>query len=180
MDAGELALVSPTVALEAAFWPMIAEFDAAGERYWSLEHRALAERDFGAYLALLDANARGRQLPNGYVAANTYWLVRGGTEIVGRSTLRHTLSPVLAGGVGHIGYAIRPSARRRGYGTRMLGLTLEYARARGMERVLLICDTANVGSARVIEKNGGVLANRGVSPPSGVHVSRYWIALQGR
>jgi predicted acetyltransferase len=165
METDDLALVAPTTTLETAFWPMVAEFDAAGERYWSAEHRALAERDFGAYVALLDAHALGREIPGGYVAANTYWLVREHREIVGRSTLRHTLTPSLAENVGHIGYAIRPSARRRGYGRRILA------------RVLLTCDTANVASARVIERNGGVRASQGVSPATGVEISRYWIAL---
>lgn len=177
MVTDQLSLVSPTAVLESAFWPMIAEFDATGEGYWKSEHRALAERDFAAYIALLDANAQGRQIPGGYVAASTYWLVREGAEIIGRSTLRHTLSPALEDIAGHIGYAIRPSARRRGYGTRILALTLDHARERGIGRVLLICDAANAASVRIIEKNGGVLASQGISPSSGVEVSRYWITL---
>ncbi len=84
MVTDQLSLVSPTAVLESAFWPMIAEFDATGEGYWKSEHRALAERDFAAYIALLDANAQGRQIPGGYVAASTYWLVREGAEIVGK------------------------------------------------------------------------------------------------
>ncbi len=178
MDGSELMLVTPTATLEVAFWPMVAEFDAAGERYWNAENRALAGRDFAAYIALLEANAHGRNLPaGGYVASSTYWLVFEGVEIVGRSTLRHTLSPELEDAVGHIGYAIRPGARKRGYGTRILALTLDRARERGMQRMLLICDTANVASARIIEKNGGVLTSQGISTSTGVHISRYAITL---
>jgi predicted acetyltransferase len=54
---------------------------------------------------------------------------------------------------------------------------MEQARALGLAQVLLTCDTDNLGSARVIEKNDGVLASSGFSACSGTHVSRYWIAL---
>jgi predicted acetyltransferase len=177
MNTEILTLISPTATLEAAFWPMATEFDAAGERFWNANQRELAERDFAGYVALLEAWARGEQVPAGYVPSNIYWLLRVGTEIVGTSSLRHTLTPTLEDIGGHIGYNIRPSARRRGYGTRILALTLERARALGLERVLVTCNTDNVGSARIIQKNGGVLGSQSVSPASGKQVSRYWIAL---
>ena len=72
---------------------------------------------------------------------------------------------------------IRPSQRRRGYGTRILALTLDKARLLGLERVLVTCDDDNLGSARIIEKNGGLLASKGLSTSSGVLIRRYWIAL---
>jgi predicted acetyltransferase len=68
-------------------------------------------------------------------------------------------------------------ARRQGYGTRLLALTLERARGAGLTHILLTCDTANIASARTIEKNGGRLENRISAPDTGEEVSRYWIAL---
>ena len=106
-----------------------------------------------------------------------FWLVRGGTAIVGTSQLRHTLTPDLEHEGGHIGYNIRPSQRRKGYGTRLLGLLLGKARGLGLQRVLLTCDTDNVASARIIEKNGGRLDSDGISGKSGKPISRYWIEL---
>ena len=44
-----------------------------------------------------------------------------------------------------------------------------------MDRVLLGCDKNNAASAKVIEKNGGVLENE--VPFEGKTVRRYWIAL---
>ncbi len=172
-----LTLEAPSLRLEASFWAMVAEFDAAGERFFNEQHRALARQDFAGYVAQLEAQAHGERLPPGCVAEHVYWLVRAGTEIVGTSRLRRSLTPALEDIGGHIGYNIRPSARRRGYGTRQLALILERARALGLDRVLLTCDTDNVGSARIIERNGGVLASLGVSPISGKQISRYWIAL---
>jgi predicted acetyltransferase len=172
-----LSLEAPTLRREAAFWAMVAEFDAAVERFFSQPQRDFARRNFAAYVGLLEAQGRGEHLAPGHVPGHVYWLVRASTEVVGTSRLRHFLTPALADIGGHIGYDIRPSARRRGYGTRLLALTLERARALGLDRVLLTCSTDNVGSARVIERNGGVLASQGISPASGKPVARYWIAL---
>ena len=78
-------------------------------------------------------------------------------EVVGRISLRHTLTPWLLEVGGHIGYAVRPTARRRGHATTALGLMLRVAAERGIDPVLVTCDDDNVGSRRVIEANGGVL-----------------------
>jgi predicted acetyltransferase len=72
-------------------------------------------------------------------------------------SLRHALTPFLLEVAGHIGYAVRPSARRRGVATQALALTLPVAAARGIDPALITCDVTNVGSRKVIEANGGVL-----------------------
>ena len=58
---------------------------------------------------------------------------------------------------GHIGDGIRPSERRKGYATAMIGLALEECRKLGINKVLMTCDKTNIGSAKSIMNNGGVL-----------------------
>ena len=70
---------------------------------------------------------------------------------------------------------MRPSERRKGYGTLILELTLEKAKDLGLDKVLLTCDTDNVASAKIIEKNGGKLAGQAISNKNGKQISRYWI-----
>lgn len=79
---------------------------------------------------------------------------------------------------GHIGDGIRPSERRKGYATAMLRLALEKCRALGIRRVLMTCDKDNIGSAKSIIKNGGILENE-VMNEDGVLEQRYWIDLDG-
>lgn len=136
---------------------------------------APARRDFDRYLRMLQDAAAGVNLPEGWVSNSTYWLVRDGTTIVATSNLRHFLNEHLSHEGGHIGYDTRPSERRRGYGTAVCAATLAKARQLGLRRVLITCDSDNVASARIIEKNGGRLENQVVSHTTGKVKNRYWI-----
>lgn len=76
--------------------------------------------------------------------------------------------------IGHIGYGVRPSARRRGLAGWALAEMLTEARAAlDTDRVLIICLAGNAASARTIERNGGVL--EGVRDTAHGPVRRYWI-----
>ena len=108
--------------------------------------------------------------PTGHVPSSVFWI--GGDEpgrYLGSLSVRHALTAYLLDVAGHVGYSVRPAARRRGVATEALRLALPEAARLGLERVLVTCDTDNVASARVIEANGGVLEDvRGVK-------RRYWI-----
>jgi predicted acetyltransferase len=78
-------------------------------------------------------------------------------EFLGRIAIRHRLTPTLLEVGGHIGYDVRPSARRRGHATEMLRQALEIARDLGIVRALVTCDVDNIGSRTVMERNGGAL-----------------------
>lgn len=171
MNNPEVTLIEPSEALASELLEMASEYRASGDdRYQS----ALA--DVSAYLRKLLEHSAGVGLPPGRVPSTTFWL-KAGPRIVGRSSLRHHLTPELEEEGGHIGYDIRPSYRRKGYGTLILGMTLKKAKGLGLERVLITCDTDNVESARIIEKNGGRLEARAISGKSGKKISRYWIGL---
>ena len=170
-DSVDISLIEPSQAWRDEFLSMAGEYRRAGETRYD---EALA--DFDSYMRLLEYYAAGRGLPEGHVRSNNYWL-REGAQLLGRSQLRHLLSPELEHEGGHIGYDIRPARRGRGYGTLILTLTLEKARASGFERVLLTCDTDNTPSARIIERHGGQLDDRRISRRTGKLISRYWITL---
>ncbi len=106
--------------------------------------------------------------------ATHWWIVEDDTYL-GAVDLRHRLNGFLLDAGGHIGYSVRPSARRRGLATWALGAVLPEARAMGLERALVTCDDDNVASARSIESNGGVLED--VRTTEVGRKRRYWITL---
>jgi predicted acetyltransferase len=70
--------------------------------------------------------------------------------------------------LGHVGYAVVPWKRGRGYATRALGLLLPYARAEGLAYIDLTTTADNSASRRVIEANGGTLVGP-FQPPAAYH-----------
>ncbi|WP_409237292.1 GNAT family N-acetyltransferase [Streptomyces sp. PA5.6] len=103
------------------------------------------------------------------VPVTTLWYVDG-TAYLGRITVRHTIATrFLREYGGHIGYDVRPTARRRGHATDMLRACLPHAARLGLESVLVTCDTDNIGSRKVIEAAGGTFEDE----RSGK--LRYWI-----
>ena len=94
-------------------------------------------------------------LPDGIVASTYLWWVDG-EEYLGRLSIRHALTPWLLEYGGHIGYVVRPSARRVGHATAMLRAALPVAHRLGIDPVLVTCDDTNEPSRKVIETAGGV------------------------
>lgn len=110
--------------------------------------------------------------PAGHVACSYFWLADDGDPdtYLGSLSIRHHLTPFLLEYGGHIGYSVRPSARRRGVAREALRLALPESHRLGIDPVLLTCDLDNAGSIAVIEANGGVLEDvRGDK-------RRYWVA----
>ena len=168
----DLRLIAPDRGLKRDFLQMAGEFAAEGSTRWTE-----AREDFESYFVRHEGCLDRNRLPRGAVAWTAYWLQQSDGQIVGRSSLRHELNDYLRREGGHIGYAIRPSARRQGYGTRILALTLVEARKLSFSRVLVTCDAINIGSRRIIERNGGVLEDDVISSESGQVVLRFWIDL---
>jgi len=106
--------------------------------------------------------------PEGSVAATTLWWVDG-DEYLGRLSIRHELTDWLRELGGHIGYVVRPSARRRGHARAMLAAALPIARDLGIDPALLTCDVDNAASRRVIEANGGFFEDQREDK------LRYWV-----
>lgn len=94
---------------------------------------------------------------------------------VGAVNIRHYLNEGLLRSGGHIGDGIRPSERRKGYATAMIALALDECRKLGIDRVLICCDKDNIGSAKSIINNGGILENE--VEEDGHLEQRYWIPL---
>lgn len=154
-------LVSPTTRVHASFLVALDEYGAEG-RYPDMHDLRLEEpAAFTAYVESLRRTGLppGRPTPPGWVPMTLLWWVDK-DRYLGRISIRHELTPALREYGGHIGYDIRPSARRRGHATRMLAAALPVAHRLGIDPALLTCHATNAASVRVIESNDGSLTER--------------------
>ena len=166
-----IRLVEPSQAYLDSYIAAYDEFAEAGVSTYGLTDARNVDvfAKFAAYRAACD-------LPPNRVGADYYWLVNDETmEFIGEISVRHELNDALRICGGHIGYAVRMSRWNMGWGTLMLKLALERAKARGIHRVLITCNDDNIASARVMEKNGLVLEDKVLA--EGRLVRRYWKTL---
>ncbi len=170
-------LIAPTVRLHAAWleaheeWGPGLHEDGFGLRP---SDEVGSPAGFAAWVArLTDQSDPAKPAEAGRVHCTYRWIVED-DRVLGGIALRHELSEFVMR-LGHIGYGIRPSARRRGLATWALGRMLGEARALGLARVLIVCEAGNVASARTIEHHGGVLED--AQGTANGTVRRYWIKL---
>jgi predicted acetyltransferase len=166
-----LALVRLQPGLGDAYLEMVDEFEAAGEGY-PYNNIELAREDFAAFVRELEDEEQGIGQSPGVAPQVTYVLLRDGRTILGEIRFRAQTAP----GRDNIGYNVRPSERRRGYATFMLGQVLAEARTLGLKSVLLAVGSVNLGSVRTIIKHGGYL-ERQLIAPNGTPVSEYRIPV---
>lgn len=127
--------------------------------------------DFDHYLEDLDF----KETKDGHVKTTTLFLLDDErNRLLGAVNIRHELNEHLLQFGGHIGDGIRPSERRKGYATKMIGLALEECKKLGIDRVMMSCTKGNIGSAKSIMNNGGIKENE-VMEDDGTILERYWI-----
>ncbi|MEU8227147.1 GNAT family N-acetyltransferase [Kribbella sp. NPDC048915] len=161
-------LVVPSVAVHRSFlaaWDelepgfehwMGARSIARDEPEWTRE-QAADPAEFGRLVQAIRREAEpATELAAGMVHQTVLWFVDG-VEFLGRLAIRHDLTPALTEVGGHIGYCVRPSARRRGYATQMLAQSLPIAAGLGIDPALVTCDVDNAASRKVIVAAGGEL-----------------------
>ena len=166
-------LIAPDVSYHSSWLEGAADFngtrqDGAGAEDWPLEDLR-DPQTFGRFVDWLVRDAlpeTPRKLA--HVPCTYLWIVERGT-FLGSLAIRHELTDFLLNEGGHIGYSIRPSARRRGHAAQALADALPIARELGIRRVLLTCDADNFASRGTIEKNGGAYED------SRNGKRRYWI-----
>ena len=98
----------------------------------------------------------------------------GRNENLNRSDLNATSYELEEHG-GHIGYGVRPSERRKGYGKQQLLLVLDAARQMKIPKVMISCDKDNIASGKTAVSCGGILTRESIFDDKEQQI--YWIDL---
>ncbi len=115
------------------------------------------------------------------VPSLTYFYVRQEDDkIVGMINLRLALNDFLRKEGGNIGYCIRPTERRKHYGSNMLKDALKVYDTLGISEVIISCDKSNIASANVIKNCGGELEAEFYSETYKEVIQKYMIRKQGQ
>ena len=173
----DLILVKPTPGLKGKANEFKQEFFNSGESV--INGSALLDQmEYDDWLIHTQNNSSSETVRPDWVVANTFFAQRTQDgKLIGMIDIRHNLNNAfLAEFGGHIGYAVRPSERRKGYAVQMLKLALAYAKSLGLEKVMLGCYTDNTASFKTILKCGGVLTEtKPYADGKPMHI--YWITL---
>lgn len=131
---------------------------------------------FESWYSDLLANSKEETVKAGLVPSTTYLCIReSDNKLIGFIDCRHRLNNFLTKFGGHIGYSIRSSERRKGYAKQMLALALNKYKEMNIDKVLITCDKNNMGSAKTIMSNGGILENE-LSKGDKI-TQRYWVKI---
>lgn len=132
--------------------------------------------DYNEWLDKLNNQLKEETTLKNLVPSTTLLAIRkSDNKMVGIIDIRHKLNNYLFNFGGHIGYSIRKSERRKGYAKEMLNLALAECKKLSIDKILITCDSKNIGSYKTILGNNGVLENE--IPENDRVTQRYWINL---
>ncbi len=133
---------------------------------WAIDYgfvhyfETLLKKDVTLLIDFLPNMAKGIGIPGDHVPC-TFMFAFIGERIVGRTSIRHELNENLRKDGGHIGYAVTPSDRQKGYATEILKQSLAFCiKELNLNEILITCDDDNIASIKTIDKNGGVLIDK--------------------
>ncbi len=169
-------LVEPSILYKESFLEFVEDVKNTGYESYTLYTKA--EENFEEFVTNLTNSSKGINIQEGWVPCSSYWLVADSCEVVGVIRVRHRVDSDFLQMIGHIGYEIKSSHRKLGYGSKLLELGLTKAQKLGLEKVLINCNKDNIGSKRIIEKSNGKYIKSFVNAESGENMLQYEVCTK--
>ena len=161
-------LEQPTSGHEIQYIEMMDEWDAFGgrlnpgalSRFSNSQQRNVT---YPEWLKWIDEDKKAGQW--------LYFFINNG-KILGAITIRPKKNMHNIGLDCHCLYGIRPTERNKGYATKMLQQALPIMKSHRINPVVITCDKENIGSSKVILKNGGLFVEEVIDEKTGriIHI----------
>lgn len=168
----KINLYKPELSHKDEILDMISDFERNASAMDGFFGKSKNDWDYENWLETMRFAEVGLGIPDGFVPYIQYVSFDTQGRAIGFLNLRLRLNDNLMKCGGHIGYSIRPSERRKGWGKKQLQLGLNQAQTKGIKRVLVTCKEDNEASRRIILSNGGQYEN------TIAHTQRYWIDME--
>lgn len=159
---------------ETAFFEGMKEWEGEEPDWYTFSWRQ--GMPYAEMLEILRKEKAGIDMAPGRVPHSMLYAFVDG-KIVGRLSVRHTLNDHLRKRGGHIGYAVAPRFRRKGYATEIMRQGLEYCKQLGITELMVTCADENISSWKVIERFNGKLRDKIWDDVDKESIRRYWINL---
>ncbi|MDI4584145.1 GNAT family N-acetyltransferase [Oenococcus sp. UCMA 14587] len=169
----KLFLDKPKIEYQQSFHKYVESYLTDGEPSYYKKYR-LALGNFDQYINTLEKQGQGINLPKGWVAQSTFWLVDDKSNVLGVTRIRRQ---ALEFG-GNIGYDISPSYRKKGYGSSILKLALIKTSEMNLGKAIVTCEAENIASKKIIEKNQGEFIKRLYLEETKSQILKYEINLE--
>ena len=177
MSIDTIKLVTPTKDLEVDALAYRQEHFDCGEMLIYGSSLFDKMNSYDEWLSHVKQNSNEKTVQPDWVVSSTFFGVReSDNKIVGIIDIRHSLNEFLREYGGHIGFAVCPSERQKGYATQMLYLALDYCKTLGLQRVMIACYKDNAPSIKTITKCGGILEREHLYV-DGKPIMIFWIEL---
>lgn len=134
--------------------------------------------DYETWLKWIEEDRRYETCPEGSPPQTLYFCMEN-DEIIGAVTIRDYLNAKTIIDGGYIGFGVRPSKRRMGKATEILRLAIQTVYDMGVFEILLTCAEDNIGSERMIQKNGAKY-ERTIKDENGISVKHFWLRRSKR
>lgn len=117
----------------------------------------LTKEAFKSWLIKQEANAHKTEIEDGYRVPQGIWFFYVDGQPVGMVKLRYFLTDALRQGGGHLGYAVVPAYRGRGYAAMMVEAIKPVAAEKGIDELLVTIHNDNSASIRTALRCGGAI-----------------------
>ena len=175
----KLKLIKPTLEYKEQVLETVQEFFDNDSNLYGVSGLKRYLDDYEWWLELVDDIEKWKTVDKKYVPWKQFLLVRESDDrLIWFISIRLELNDALLEHWWHIWYSIRPSERKRGYATVQLFSVLPIYADMWVDEILLVCDKANIWSAKTIQKCWWILENEIIDSSDGELIQRYWIDVR--